>query len=185
MDVVFWGLINKCIVVYLDDVTVYSKNREDHIQHLTHIFKRCRKYGISLNPNKTIFGVKEGKLLGHIISQARIRIDPEQIRAIDQLPLPHKKKAMQSFFGKINFVSKFTPNFVETIKPLQKMICKDVEFKWDDEQKSAFSNIKTTISQAQVMRSLNFSKYFFLYTFSFDQSLDAVLNQRMTTTMRP
>jgi hypothetical protein len=58
---------------------------------------------------------------------------------------------MQSFFGKINFVRKFTPDFAETIKPLQKMIRKDVEFKWDDEPKSAFNNIKTTISQAPVL----------------------------------
>ena len=132
------GLINKCVVFYLDDMTVYSKNKEDHIQHLTHIFERCRKYGISLNPNKTIFVVEEGKLLGHIISWARICIDPEQIKAIAQLPLPHNKKSMQSFFGKINFVRKFTPNFTKTIKPLQKMIRKDVEFKWDDERKKFF-----------------------------------------------
>jgi hypothetical protein len=70
MEIAFQGLINKCAVVYLGDVTVYSKNRKDHIQHLTHIFERCRKYGISLNPKKTIFGVEEGKLIGHIISQA-------------------------------------------------------------------------------------------------------------------
>jgi hypothetical protein len=73
----FRGLINKCVVVYLDDVTVYSKNREDQIQHLTHIFERCRKYGIYLNPMKTIFGFEEGKLPDHIISQAGICIDPE------------------------------------------------------------------------------------------------------------
>jgi hypothetical protein len=66
--IVFRGLINKCVVVYLDDMTVYSKNKEDHIQHLTHIFKRCRKYDISLSPKKTIFSVEEGKLLGHAIS---------------------------------------------------------------------------------------------------------------------
>jgi hypothetical protein len=77
MDVAFHGLINKCVVVYLDNVTVYSKNKEDHIQHLTQILERCRKYDISLNPKKTIFGVEEGKLLGHIISQAGIHIDPE------------------------------------------------------------------------------------------------------------
>ena len=133
MDVAFWGLINKCVVVYLDDVTVYSKNREDHIRHLTHIFERCRKYNISLNPKKTIFGFKEGKLLGHIISQAGIHIDLERTRDIAQLPLPHNKKAMQSFFGKIIFVTKFTTDFAETIKPLQKMIHKDAKFKWDDE----------------------------------------------------
>jgi hypothetical protein len=68
MDVSFRGRINKCVVVYLDNVTMYSKNREDHIRHLTHIFERCMKYNISLNLEKTIFGVEEGKLPGHIIS---------------------------------------------------------------------------------------------------------------------
>jgi hypothetical protein len=142
MDVAFRGLINKCVVVYLDDIIVYSKNREEHIQHLTQIFDRCRRYGISLNPKKTIFSVEEGKLLGHIISQAGIRIDPERIKALAQLPLPHNKKAMQSFFRQINFVRKFTPDFAEIIKPLQRMIRKDVKFKWDDEKKYTFNNIK-------------------------------------------
>jgi hypothetical protein len=137
---------------------VYSKNREDHIQHLTQIFERCRKYSISLNPKKTIFGVEEGKLLGHIISQIGIHIDPKWIKAITQLPLPHNKNAMQYFFGKINFVRKFTPDFAETIKPLQKMICKYVEFKWDYERKSDFNNIKTTISQSPVLQSPDLAK---------------------------
>jgi hypothetical protein len=75
-EVAFRGLINKCVVFYLDDVIVYSKNREDHIQHFTQDFERCRKYDISLNPKKTIFSVEEGKLLGHVIFQAGIRIDP-------------------------------------------------------------------------------------------------------------
>ena len=82
MEIPFRGLINKCVVVYLDDVTIYSKNREDHIQHLTQIFERCRIYDISLNPKKNIFGVEEGKLLGHFISQVGILIDPERIKAI-------------------------------------------------------------------------------------------------------
>jgi hypothetical protein len=79
---------------------------------------------------------------------------------------------------KINFVRKFTPDFTETIKPLLKMIRKDVEFKWDDECKRDFSNIKTTISQALVLRSLDFSKYLFLYTFASNQSLVVVLTQK-------
>jgi hypothetical protein len=69
MDVSFRGLINKYVIVYLEDMTVYSKNKEDHIQHLTHISERCRKYSIYLNPKKAIFGIKEGKQLSHIISQ--------------------------------------------------------------------------------------------------------------------
>ena len=85
---------------------------------------------------------------------------------------------MQSFFGKINFVRKFTLNFAETIKPLQNMICKDVEFKWDDERKGSFRNIKAIISWAPVLRSLDFNRDFFLYTFTSDQSLAAVLTQK-------
>jgi hypothetical protein len=85
---------------------------------------------------------------------------------------------MQSFFGKINFVRKFTSDFTETIKPLQKIICKDVDFKWDDGRKNAFSNINTAIYQSPVLRSPDFSKYFLLYTFSFDQSLVALLTHK-------
>jgi hypothetical protein len=83
MNIAFRRLIIFFVVAFIDDVTVYSKNIEDHIQHLTHIFERCRKYSISLKPKKIIFGVKEGKLPGHIISQEGIFIDPERIRAID------------------------------------------------------------------------------------------------------
>jgi hypothetical protein len=130
---------------------VYSKNREEHIQHLTQIFEICQKYGISLNPKKNIFSVEEVKLLGHIISQVGIRIDPERIKSIAQLLLPHNKKAIQSFFRQINFVRKFTLDSTKIIKPLQKMIRKDFEFKWDDERKDAFNHIKDAISRAPVL----------------------------------
>jgi hypothetical protein len=85
---------------------------------------------------------------------------------------------MQSFFGKINFVRNFTLDFAKTIKPLKKMVYKDVEFKWDDEKKISFNNINTTISQSLVLRSLGFRKYFFLYTFACDQLLVAVLTHK-------
>jgi hypothetical protein len=117
-------------------------------------------------------------MLGHIISQVGIHIDLERIKSIAQLPLSHKNKAMQSFFGQINFVRKFTPNFKEIIKPLQKMIRKDAKFKWDDERKDAFNNIKAAISQAPVLRSLDFNRDFFIYTFSSDQFLYVVLTQK-------
>ena len=82
MDIAFQGLIGHNVVIYLDDVTVFSKKREDHVFHLKQFFYRCRKYGISLNPKKSIFAVLEGKLLGHIISNTGIFIDLERIQAI-------------------------------------------------------------------------------------------------------
>ena len=90
--------------MYLDDITIFSKRREENAFHLRHIFERCRKYGISLNPKKCVFVVTEGKLLGHIVSKKGISIDLEIIKAIEQIPFPHNKKGMQSFIGTINFV---------------------------------------------------------------------------------
>ena len=104
IDIDFRGLIGCSAVVYLDDIMIFSKKREEHTFHLKQIFERCRKYGISLNPKKCLFSITKGKLLGHLVSKNGISIDLERIKAIEQIPLPHNKKGMQSFMGTINFV---------------------------------------------------------------------------------
>ena len=82
MDIAFHGLTGHNVVVYLDDVIVFSKKREEHIFHLRQFFDRCQKYGISLNLKKCVFIVLKGKLLGHIISKKGISIDPKRIKVI-------------------------------------------------------------------------------------------------------
>ena len=104
MDIDFRSLIGRSVVVYLNDVTIFSKKREEHEFHLKQIFECCRKYGISLNPRKCVFAVIEGKILGHVVSKKGISIDLERIKAIEQIPVLHNKKGMQSFMGTINFV---------------------------------------------------------------------------------
>ena len=66
MDIAFSEEISYFIVIYLDDITVYSKTDEEHVAHLRKVLEKCRKYGLSLNPKKTMFGFQEGKILGHI-----------------------------------------------------------------------------------------------------------------------
>lgn len=122
MDITFCGLLGISVVVYLDDITVFSKKREEHILHLRQIFDRCHRYGISLNPKKSIFCATEGKLLGFVMSKEGMMIDLERAKVISKLPPPHNKKSMQSFMGKINFVRRFIPNFSEMVKPLQYMV---------------------------------------------------------------
>lgn len=82
MDIDFIGLINSSIVIYLDEITVYSKHINNHINHLKNIFERCRKYNISLNPKKCYFALLEGKLLGFIVSKQGIHIDPDRIKKL-------------------------------------------------------------------------------------------------------
>ena len=104
MDIYFHSIIGRSVLLYLNDIIIFSKKRKEHTFHLKQIFERCRKYGISLNPKKCVFAVTEGKLLGHVVSKKGISIDLERIKAIEQIPLPHNKKGMQSFMGTINFV---------------------------------------------------------------------------------
>ena len=76
MDITFAGEIGNFLVIYMDDITVYSKYDREHLCHLEKVFMKCRKLGISLNPKKSNFALEEGKLLGHIISKVGIKIDP-------------------------------------------------------------------------------------------------------------
>ena len=114
-------------------------------------------------------------MLGFVVSKQGINIDPERTRAISQISMPHSKKSMQSFLGKINFVSRFIPGFTEIVWPLQKMIRKDAEFKWNTEEKQSFHDILKAIAEAPTLTSLDFSKPFILYTFASDSSYAAVL----------
>ena len=122
--------------------------------------------------------MEEGTLLRFVISPEGITIDPGRVEAIKAIVLPHNKKAMQSFLGKINFVRRFISDFAEIVKPLQEMIKKDANFKWSKERKEAFDKIKEAIAEAPTLRSPNFDNEFILYTFASDHSIAAVLTQK-------
>eukprot|EP00253_Pinus_taeda_P019285 PITA_19285 len=177
MDIAFKGLINKIVVVYLDDITVFSKKRSNHLHDLNQIFERCRRYGISLNPKKSFFALDQGKLLGFIVSKDGIYIDPDRIKEIYEIPFPHNKKSMQSFLGQINFVKRFVPNFSHIILPLQTMIKKNSVFRWGAVEKEAFDLIKQSIINAPALNTPNFSNHFTLYTIASDLSYATVLTQ--------
>ena len=92
MDIAFAEEKDKFVVVYMDDITVYSRSDKDHIKHLEKVFLKCKRYGISLNPKKSNFALEEGKLLGHIISKDGIKIDPERVSAILKVEEPEVKR---------------------------------------------------------------------------------------------
>ena len=175
MDYAFRGLIGKIIEIYQDDLTMFSKDEASHIKHLRQVFERCREFGISLNPSKSVFWVTEGKLLGHIISKYGVKVDPERVEAIEKIPLPPTKKALQSFFGNINSVIRFIANFIEVAKPINKLLRKDVKFQWDEQGKKAFKKIKVVISKANVLVSPNYSKEFQIFSFASKDTIADVL----------
>ena len=104
MDIPFAGEKEKFVVIYLDDITVFSQSNEEHLMHLKQTFLKCKKYGLSLNPKKSHFALQEGKLLGNLVSADGIRIDLERVKAILKINFPRSKKDVQYFIRKINFL---------------------------------------------------------------------------------
>jgi len=178
MDVAFAGLVDEIMVVYQDDLTTFSKERGEHCKHLEIIFNRCLEYGISLNPKKCIFGVEEGKLLEHIVSKDGERIDLERVKAIDLIPQPKSDKGIQSFFGQINFVKRFVPNFAEKTRAISKMLKKGQSVVWSAKPSEAFKDIKEAIKEASVLISLNYSKPLQLFSFASFYTVVVVLLQK-------
>ena len=88
MDISFAGERDKFVIIYLDDIIVFSKSDEDHLQQLKQVFNKCKKFGLSLNPKKSFFVVEEGKLLGHIVTEKGIYVDPARVEAIQNIALP-------------------------------------------------------------------------------------------------
>ena len=130
MDIAFIGERDKFVVIYLDDITVFSKFDKEHCQHLRKVFLKCRRFGLSLNPKKSLFAMQEGKLLGHIVSVEGVMIDSSRVESIQALSLPRSKKEVQSFLGKINFLRRFVCSFVELVKHITTMLRKGNEVKW-------------------------------------------------------
>eukprot|EP00253_Pinus_taeda_P019572 PITA_19572 len=111
------------------------------------------------------------------MSKSGIHIDPNRIKEISEIPLPHNKKDMQSFLGQINFVERFVPDFSRIVSPLQTMIKKNSNFKWGQDEYEAFNLIKQAIVNASSLATPNFSNPFILYTFASDKSYVAIFTQ--------
>ena len=138
MDIAFSEEKDKFVVVYLNDITVFSESDEKHLQHLQRIFLKCMKFGMSLNPKKSHFALEEGKLLGHIISKYGIRIDPRRVQAIGQIALPRSKKEVQLFIAKTNFLRRFIINCAVKMRSIIEMLRKGNETKWTPEARQSF-----------------------------------------------
>jgi hypothetical protein len=142
MDIAFVGERDKFVVIYLDDLTVFSKTDEEHLIHLKQTFEKCRRYGLSLNPKKSHFAMQEGKLLGHIVFKDGIKIDPKRVEAIQTIRIPRNVKEIQAFLGTINFLRRFIPNFAEIVKLITGMLKKDSRVNWTPRLKRRSSILK-------------------------------------------
>ena len=97
----FHDMMHKEVEVYIDNMMVNSETREGHFEALDKFLARLEKYNLRLNPKKCVFGVTSGKLLRHIVSKRGIEVDPNKIKAIQEMPVPKIEKEVRGFIGKL------------------------------------------------------------------------------------
>ena len=113
-------MIHKEVEVYVDDMMVKSEMREGHFKALDKFSTRLEKYNLRLNLKKCIFGVTSGKLLGHIVSERGIEVDPDKIKAIQEMLVPKIEKDVRGFIGKLQYISRFITKLTMICDPVFK-----------------------------------------------------------------
>ena len=122
MSHAFKEYLRDFLEVYMDDLCIHSGTRDQHVEHLKLIFQKCRVYRICLNPEKCVFMVRQGKILGHIVSKNGISTDFEKIEVIVSLPRPRNAKQVQGFMGHCGYYRRFIYMYVVIAKPLYALI---------------------------------------------------------------
>ena len=100
-NTLFHDMMHRDVEVYVDDMIVKSRDRENHLASLQRFFERIKRFRLRLNPKKCTFGVTSGKFLGHIVSERGIEVDPEKIRAILDMPALRTEKEIRGFLGRL------------------------------------------------------------------------------------
>ena len=135
-------MMHKEVEVYVDDMIAKTKEGEDHVKVLEKLFKRLRKFQLKLNPEKCNFGVTSKKLLGFVVNQKGIEIDPDKVKAIQELPPPKTLKEVRGLLGRLNYIARFISQLTDKCEPLFKLLKKNAQIKWNDECEEAFNKIK-------------------------------------------
>ncbi|CAN6544192.1 unnamed protein product [Malus baccata var. baccata] len=175
---IFSDFIEKIIEVFMDDFSVFGDSFDGCLENLTLILKRCVEINLVLNWEKCHFMVKQGVVLGHIISERGIEVDKSKIDLVHYLPSPTSVREVRSFLGHAGFYRRFIKDFSKISTPLCRLLQKDVTFDFNEECEKAFKHLKEMLTSAPIIRPPDWSIPFELMCDAFDYALGAVLGQR-------
>ena len=181
MTALFHDMMHKEIEVYVDDMIAKSQTEEDHLEHLLKLFQRLRKYKLRLNPNKCTFGVRSGRLLGFIVSQKGIEVDPDKVKAIREMPAPKTEKQVRGFLGRLNYISRFISHMTATCGPIFKLLRKNQGCVWTEDCQRAFDSIKEYLLEPPILIPPVEGRPLIMYLTILEDSMGCVLGQQDET----
>uniref|UniRef100_A0A8C5PE09 Gypsy retrotransposon integrase-like protein 1 n=1 Tax=Leptobrachium leishanense TaxID=445787 RepID=A0A8C5PE09_9ANUR len=178
---VFRDLLDICVVVYLDDILIYSDTLQDHRRQMLEVFSRLRKHHLYAKKEKCVFETDRIAFLGYILSPGKIEMDPEKITAITSWPIPTSRKEVQRFIGFANFYRKFIRSFSRLVEPLTNLTRTKVPFKWSESASQAFHTLQKQFTTAPILWLPNPALPYYLEVDASDKATGAVLSQRHVT----
>ena len=165
------------VMGYLDDIIIFSKTEEEHLQHLEEIFVRLPKFGLKMKREKCSFFKKHIQYLGHLVSEKGFEPLPEKLESICKIPAPRTAKEVKQFLGLIGYYRKFVPHFADISRPLTKLTHHNVTFEWTDQCAQAFNHLRELLMEYPILRYPNPTQGYILYTDASGIGWSGVLTQ--------
>ena len=178
MNEVLKEFIGKFVIVYMDDILIYSQSKEEHLSHLKYVLQKLHQDKLLVNMKKCTFMKKELVYLGFVVSDEGLKMDPKKVKAITEWPTPRNVFEVRSFHGLASFYRKFIRNFSKINAPIIDTIKKDRQpFRWTVEAKRNFQLLKKKVTEKLVLVFPNFNKPFQVKCDASGESIGAVLSQ--------
>ena len=177
MTKIFGDMIYMQVEDGVDDLVVKVKTAEEHLVHLEQVLRRCREYGLKMNPLKCAFGVSSAKFLGFLVHQKEIDLDPTKAKAILEMNPLVNLKELRSYVGKISYLRCFILSISEVLKPMIAQTKKGVNFIWNQECEDFFWKIQEVLANPHTMIAPSLGKPLLLYIANTEQSVGALLAQ--------
>ncbi|KAE8662634.1 cytochrome P450 78A7-like [Hibiscus syriacus] len=177
MNKLFQPYLDQFMVVYLDDIVVYSNSIGEHVDHLRIVFKILRENELYVKKEKCTFATEEVHFLGHVIGHGKLLMDRNKIKAITEWEPPTKVSEMRSFLGLVNYYRRFIQGYSARASPLTDLLKKGKVWEWSEQCQKAFENLKAAVSQEPVLALPDFTMPFEVHTDASDFAIGGVLMQ--------
>ncbi|WVZ89829.1 hypothetical protein U9M48_036185 [Paspalum notatum var. saurae] len=177
MNSVFMDYLDKFVVVFIDDILIYSKTEAEYEEHLRLVLQRLREHKLYAKFSKCEFWIDEVRFFGHVVSKGGIAVDPSKVSTVTNWKAPEITKEVRGFLGLAGYYRRFIENFSRIAKPMTSLLEKDAEFRWTNAQQAAFDELKKRLTTAPVLTLADQQKKFIVYCDASRDGLGCVLMQ--------
>ena len=185
MNNVMRPFIDRFVVVYMDDILIYSRNEEEHEQHLRQVLHKLREEKLYAKMSKCEFGLAEIEYLGVTVGPGGVRMNDDKVKAIKEWPTPKGKPEIRSFLGLAGYYRRFVEKFAHRVAPMSDLLKKEAAWTWGPAQQQAFEDIKAAMTSGPVLAVADQSLPYEVYTDASGFGVGAILLQDQGKGLQP